>query len=69
MRRHRLAASSRSRFSVRFAAFDADAAIFVPSSATVPSLPIPSRAHKISTSVNNPATAAPKSFRNRAMVE
>ena len=32
----------------RFAAFDADAAIFIPSSATVPSRPIPSRAHTIS---------------------
>ncbi|HEX3305027.1 MAG TPA: hypothetical protein VHS32_02145 [Streptosporangiaceae bacterium] len=53
---------------MRFAAFDADAAIFVPSSATVPSRPIPSRAHKISTSVKNAAVAPPKSFRNRANV-
>jgi hypothetical protein len=54
---------------VRFAAFDADAAILVPSSATVPSRPIPSRAHKMSTPVKNPGTAPPKSFRNRAIVE
>ena len=31
-----------------------DAAIFIPSSATVPSLPIPSRAHSISTSAKTP---------------
>ena len=62
-------ASSRSRFSVRFAAFDADAAILVPSSATTPSRPIPSRAHSTSTCAKNPGTASPKSFRNRAIVQ
>ena len=62
-------ASFRSPSSVRFAAFDAFAAIFIPSSATVPSRPIPSRAHKISTSVKNAAVASGKSDRNRANVE
>ncbi len=45
----RCAASCPSVSSVRFAAFDAVAAIFIPSSATTPSLPMPSRAHSIST--------------------
>jgi len=48
--------------------FDALARIFDPSSATVPSFPIPSRAHKISTSANSTVTASAKSPRNRAIV-
>src|SRR6202030_3878579 len=37
---------------VRLADFDAFAAIFIPSSATVPSSPIPSRAHSTTTSTS-----------------
>jgi hypothetical protein len=49
-------ASLRSPSSVRFASFDALAAIFVPSTATVPTCPMPSRPHSTSTCANN-ATA------------
>jgi len=61
-------ASSASFPSVRLAAFDADAAIFIPSSATTPSRPMPSRAHKPSTCANNTGTASPKAPLNRAIV-
>jgi len=61
-------ASWASLASVRLAALDAPAAIFIPSSATTPSFPMPSRAHRPSTSAKNPAIAAPKQPRNRAMV-
>ncbi len=54
--------------SVRFAAFDAEAAIFIPSSATVPSLPMPSRAHSTSTCPKKSPAASGKSPRNRANV-
>ena len=61
-------ASFTSVSSVRLAAFDADAAIFIPSSATVPSLPMPSRAHSFSTSAKKSPAAPGKSARNRAKV-
>lgn len=58
----------RSVFSVRFADRDAFAAIFVPSSAIVPSFPIPSRAHSTSTSPNSDSTAPGNAGRNRQIV-
>jgi hypothetical protein len=58
----------RSPSSVRFAAFDAFAAILVPSSATVPSWPIPSFAHSTSTPANKLSTAPGNAARNRAIV-
>ena len=64
----RCAASARSRSSVRFAAFDAFAVIFVPSSATVPTWPMPSRAHSISTCVNSSCARSGNAARNRAIV-
>ena len=62
------AASFRSASSVRFASIDADAFTFVPSSATMPSWPMPSRAHKARTCVNSSPAAAPSPARNRATV-
>ncbi len=64
-------ASSRSRFSVRFASFDAFAAIFVPSSAISPSFPSPAAAASTSTWPNRSsitAASAKYSRRNRATV-
>jgi hypothetical protein len=58
----------RSVSSVRFAGFAALAAIFIPSSATTPSLPMPSRAHSISTCVKNSAIPAGNAARNCEIV-
>ena len=69
MRGHPSRASLASVSSVRFADFDADAAIFIPSSATTPTLPMPSRAQSTSTRVKKSPTASAKSARNRATVE
>ena len=52
------AASFRSPSSVRFASFDAFAAILVPSRATVPDRPMPSRAHRTSTCANSAAAGS-----------
>jgi hypothetical protein len=44
------------------------AAIFIPSSATTPSFPIPSRAHKISTCAKNSPAACGNAARNCEIV-
>jgi hypothetical protein len=61
-------ASFRRPASVRFASFDAFAPIFVPSSATTPAFPIPSRAHSTRTSANRAAAVPANCCRNRATV-
>ena len=62
------AASLRSPSSDRFASLDALAAIFVPSSATTPTRPIPSLAHKTRTCAKNGAAVSANRCRNRAIV-
>ncbi len=54
--------------SARFAGFDAFAAIFIPSSATTPSFPMPSRAHNASTSAKNGAVIPGNALRNSEIV-
>jgi len=62
------AAMRRSRVSLRLADRAAFAAIFVPSTAMVPTRPIPARAHNTSTWVNSPLSAVSCCARNRAIV-
>ena len=61
-------ASLASASSARFADADALAAIFIPSSATTPSLPMPSRAHSISTWAKNSAASPGNPARNCEIV-